>query len=217
LDNFRKAAIDGMRASFLGTLLRFKKGAWIYGEDKRELAAGTEVVALMNEVRRGYVKWTDKKAVAHVVGKICDGFVPPQRDTLGDTDQARWPIGLSGTREDPWVFAMYLPMKSLDGDDIYTFATSSDGGIQAVYKLIERYAWLGRKHPGEYPVVALNAETYDHPRFGPVHKPKFEIVGWTGRPEIELTNDGAEPRAPGAEAASQPTNVGSDLDDEIPF
>jgi hypothetical protein len=211
LDNFRLAAMDGMRASFLGTLLRFKKGTWLYGADGRELEPGTEAVALMGEFRRGWVRWEKSRATNHVVGKIAQGFVVPPRDSLGDTDQAHWPLGLSGKREDPWQLTLYAPLKSLDGEDIYTFATSSDGGNQAVYKLVERYAWLGRKHPGEFPIVTLDSETYEHPRFGTVHKPKLEIVGWTGRPAIELSDAGTEPK-PGAEPSRK-----SDMDDEIPF
>jgi hypothetical protein len=203
LELFRQAALEGMRASFLGTLLRFKKGIWVYGEDKTELDRGTKVVALMNEFRRGYVRWWDGKATGHVVGKISEGFATPPRETLGDNDASLWPAGLSGGKEDPWVFTMYAPLKSIAGDDIYTFATSSDGGVQTVYKLTERYSWLGRKHPGEYPIVALESETYDHPRFGVVHKPKLEIVGWTGRPDVELID--AEP------------SRRSEMDDEIPF
>jgi hypothetical protein len=164
LELFHKAALEGMRASFLGTLLRFKKGLWIYGEDKTELACGTKVIALMNEFRRGYVRWEDSKATAHVVGKISEGFTAPPRETLGDNDESLWPVGLSGKREDPWVFTMYAPLKSLDDETVYTYATSSDGGTQAVYRLSERYAWLGRKHPGQYPIIELRSPAL---RFGP--------------------------------------------------
>ncbi len=203
LEAIHQAAVEGMRASFLGTLLRFKKGVWVYGEDKRELVCGTQVVGLMKEFRRGYVRWQDGKATGHVVGKICEGFVLPPRETLGDANEEFWPKGFSGNKEDPWIYTMYAPFKSVDDDEVYTYATSSDGGTQALYRLMERYAWLGRKHPGQYPIVTLDSESYDHPRFGVVHKPKIEIVDWSGRPDIELIE--AEP------------SLASEMEDAIPF
>jgi hypothetical protein len=82
LDNFRQAAAEGMQAAFLGTLLRFRQGDWIYGKEQQELQPGTRLIALMNELRLGWVKWIDKKAVKQVIGKVADGFHSPEREEL---------------------------------------------------------------------------------------------------------------------------------------
>jgi hypothetical protein len=218
---FGQAAAEGMRGNFLGSLLQFRKGTWIHGEQKAELPDGTELVAVMTEFRRGYVKWSDKKAVEHLIGKIVDGFTPPDRERLGDNDPSCWPIGLSGEREDPWRFTLYAPLCSPDGEEIFTFAASSHGAQWAVNKLMARYAKDGRAKGGLFPVVALATETYEHPRFGPISKPRFDIVGWAGRPALYLGDGGTQQKIAVTQQKDDlgATSAGAEdeLNDDVPF
>lgn len=218
---FMRAVASGSRVSFLGTLLLFKKGVWQAGESKEELAEGTRAVALMNEARHGWVFWRDKKPIyqPNKIGKLCNGFELPDRDTIGHLDKSTWPIDVdSGKRKDPWQHTIFLPMQLLDDeifldDEILTFTSSSEGGLSAFYYLSKRYAWLGRKHVGQYPVIELGVETYPHKKYGKIIKPKLENIGWTDRPDVALSDDLGD----GGEITTELPPRRGDMDDEIPF
>jgi hypothetical protein len=212
---FMRAIASGANTTLLGTLLLFKKGIWQRGETKEALGEGTCAIALMNEARHGWVYWPDNKKPIYQpgrIGKLCEGFTLPDRQMLGNLDQESWPIGLSGQHEDPWRKTIFLPMRLLDEDEtILTFTSSSEGGRSAFYYLLKRYAWLVEKHVGQYPVIKLGVEEYEHPKFGMLAKPKLEITDWVGRSGVALTDD----LGGGGNTASPPRR--DDMDDEIPF
>jgi hypothetical protein len=219
LEKFRKAALPNLRGYLLGTLLRFKqtgKGEWIYGDKK--LDNGTQLVALMNYASHGWLKWENKVAT-HVVGRISDGFVPPPRSELDCQDEATWPIGLSGKKEDPWKEVVYVPFVSLDGETLFTFATTTKTGRPVVWKFVDRYAWIGRKHPGQYPIVELQANGFENSFGGWTPTPQFEIVGWTDRPDIEQLTAGDGDGGSDGDSAGGATEppLRDDMDDSIPF
>jgi hypothetical protein len=56
------------------------------------------------------------------MGLLLQGFVPPARDTLGYTDKTRWELNNNEPR-DPWQQGVYLPVITINGDAVYTFAT----------------------------------------------------------------------------------------------
>jgi hypothetical protein len=201
--------------SLLGTLLLFKKRVWEKGETKEQLEEGTRAIALMREARHGYVFWKDKKPIyqADKIGKLADGFQVPDRETLSNVDENKWPIGLSGKREDPWRHTVFLPMQLVGDDEILTFTSSSEGGRSAFYHLSKRYAWLGRKFVGQYPIIELGVEEYEHKQYGKLTKPTLEIVDWSGRPDVALSDD----LGGGSEIETELPSHRADMDDEIPF
>src|SRR5262245_17723655 len=182
LDQFRQAAIRNSRPLLMGQLLRFRKGEWLAGPDKEKIAAGTHFVGIMNEARHGWIKWTQDgdgiKTPVHVVGKTVENFQPPDRAELDCQDETTWPIGLSGKREDPWRSVAYLPLASLDGEQLLTFKTDTKTGVPAFWKFVDRYQWLGRKHLGQYPIVEIQSSGYEDKRYGWIDTPTLKIVGW---------------------------------------
>jgi hypothetical protein len=212
--NFEQAAAFGLRANLLGVLLKYKKGKWRYGQDDIELPIGTELIALMSEARHGYVHWHKGKPDNYALIRIADGGSRPARDSLGDLDESRWPVGLSGTREDPWAETVLLPFMSLDGEQVFTWTSKWAGGKTAFYTLCKRYAWIGRKYPRQFPVVAVGTETAESKTYGEYDRPTLEIVRWTDRPVLQLAE--IEQRKPDAEPSAEPS-LRSDLNDEIPF
>ena len=97
---------------------------------------------------------------------------PPKRSELGDTDPSAWETDINGKPRDPWQFTNYMPTLS-EKDQLFTFATSSRGGISAIARLARRYAQHRKKHPDVYPVIALGVDSYQHPNreYGPVKVP----------------------------------------------
>jgi hypothetical protein len=68
-----------------------------------------------------------------------------------------------------------------EGGDLYTFSTSSKGGLNAIAELCIEYDGGLRKHPGQDPVIALRVSSYQHKNreYGRIKNPVLEIVGWT--------------------------------------
>lgn len=171
--------------AIIGHLLRFTKGDYLAGQDDDEIAVGTEFIANMDEMLAGWIRWQDNKPTDHVMGKVSDGYQPPRRNELGDTDKEQWEIDATGQQRDPWQFSNYLLLKGTFAADsgkneLYTFTTSSRGGLNALGNLCKVYGQAMAQHPDEYPVIALGVSAYDHRdrAFGRIKVPVLKIVGW---------------------------------------
>ena len=165
---------------WLGALLKFTKGDYLVGRDGEECPE-TEMVALMLGLLCGWVRWEDSYPVEHVMGLLMEGFVPPARSTLGHDDKTQWEQQDSGKPRDPWQQGVYLPMISVNGEVVYTFTTTSDGGRRrAIAPLCKEYGAHMREHPDELPVIELTQDSYMHPdrRIGRVKHPLFPVQRW---------------------------------------
>jgi hypothetical protein len=171
----------------VGKLLKFDKfGEWISGEDGEVLKAGTELIANIDELLVGWVKWQDNKPVEQVMMRIADGKKPQPRDAMGDLDKSTWEVDDEGHERDPWQLSNYLIMKARDSDELYTYATASRGGIQAIGKLAKEYGHAMRYRPTEHPVVAIDQSYYMHPKkeWGKIKIPVLDIVDWAPKEEM---------------------------------
>jgi hypothetical protein len=173
-----------------GKLLKFNKGDWLIGED--EVPEGTEYIAYIDEVARGWVKFVDKQVEDRKIVKVRDGH-PPKREELGDDDESLWEADeKTGKPRDPWVFQWLLPMAAVDAEgDLVVFVTSSKGGISAIGSLCKVYGRSQRN--GLLPIVALKVASYKHPEWGKIQKPDLPIVGMHGvaAPPTAPADDGA--------------------------
>jgi hypothetical protein len=135
---------------------------------------------------------------------------------------------------DPWQFSNMLLLIDQNASAIFTFTTSSKGGIDAIGNLCKSYGREVLMRPGEYPVVALGSGSYQHPNrsYGRIKTPSFAIVGWVDKgPADEIVamesqrgNDrGSAPKqveAPKAKQAELPIEASpkrARFSDEIPF
>jgi hypothetical protein len=167
------------RRPFKGDLLKFDKGDYLAGQEEREIPLGTRFKVAMDYLLVGWVKWKDRTAVVHDMGLLIEGFVAKERSELGDTDQSQWPIGSDGKPIDPWAFTNYLPMIGDEDEEVYTFTTSSKGGINCIGLLCETY---GKKFPPDKdPIIEVQMSSYPHPEFGRVKYPVFKVVGETDK------------------------------------
>lgn len=175
------------RSAFVGERLKFSKGDFLAGKDETEVPAGTQLACCMDSFLIGWIKWVDNQPEEQIMGLLVEGHVPAKRNTLGDNDQSLWEVDeQSGKPRDPWQMTNQVLFKKKgkqrkDGDDgLYTFVTSSYGGISNLGKLCKAYGQAMRQHPDEYPVVELGVEKYKHsnPTLGFIKNPTFTIVGW---------------------------------------
>jgi hypothetical protein len=174
-------------SSFVGALVKFSKdGKFVIFESGEDISADKDFIALCDETLVGY-----------------DGFVMPERETLGDLDSRDWPAGLDGQPADPWQHQICLVLQDREALEMYTFSTSSISGRRAVGNLLRHYERLRKSDPDTYPIVRLKAGGFNHrdPRVGWVNTPTFAVVG----------------RAPKASAAKPDSSPSSDMDDEIPW
>jgi hypothetical protein len=197
-DNPWLEAADEAGSGF-GKILKFNKGEWLVGEDT--MPEGTEYIAFIDEVARGWVKFENKSVTDRQIVKVCDGHAP-KRQELGNDDESQWELDeKTGKPRDPWVFQWLLPMSPVDIEgDLTVFVTSSKGGASAIGLLCKVYGRSERN--GLLPIVALKSASYKHPDYGRVLKPDLPIVSWHGA---------ASPPPP------QSSSDGTPWDDEIPY
>jgi hypothetical protein len=196
-------------ANIVGRLLKFtREGLFITADDDKPVDTDAEFIVLADETLIGWIKFGPRDAdppepPQRAQGLLFDGFILPPRESLGDMDQAQWPIGLSGMPEDPWQHQNCIVLQRTDTRELFTFATSSVTGRRAVGNLLKHYNRMQKINPNELPVVRLQAGGFNHrdERIGWVHTPQFAVRG----------------RAPRDSAIKPDTSVGADMNDEIPF
>lgn len=184
-ENFGMVPFDevagGGGNTLVGQRLKFSKGDWLYGPNSSEMKAGTKLIALADTIRAGYIKWIDNRPASVQMNLLAENPFVPKRETLGDTDQAQWEIGMNGTPDDPFKLTFEGVFRNPDDpEDLYTFATSSTGGRNAMASLAKAYLSHRRMSPNEYPLVTLGVSSYKHSNknYGIIKNPTFEIVEW---------------------------------------
>lgn len=184
--------------NIVGTLLRFNKGEWLAGSEGVEIPEHTKMIVNMDQAMYGWIRWEEQKPVEQRMGLLVEGFRPALRHELGygytygvtdpqHIDTSEWELdSVTQQPRDPWQFTHYLVMKDprvrdeLEG--IYTFATSSKGGKDAVGGICKVYGKYIREeaYKNLYPVVELRKGSYTHPnkQLGKIKTPELPIVSW---------------------------------------
>jgi hypothetical protein len=222
---WREFADEVLVSAIVGDLIFFRKSVWTRGEDKKPVLPTARFACVMTELSRGYVKWFDKRTVDFRLGRIVDGFKVPTRNELGDLDVEKWECDFNGEPRDPWVATMRLILIDMATREPVTFTTSSYGGRGALAKLCKVYDQGRCDHPDCWPVVKLEAETYNHRDFGMISKPSFVVVDWapadseTGvksnaQLEDEFAN-GPDVKAKPKRAKAKTPSTSETLNDEI--
>lgn len=194
---FEAYGAQASQNTLVGQLLKFSKGDWLAGQGNTELKPGTKLVALMDQLQIGWVKWEDNKPTEQLMGLVIEGYKPMHRKDLGDLDESLWEVDMQGKPRDPWQRTNYLVLRDVgvedvtDEDRMYTFTTSSKGGIGAVVKLCNSYGKAMRQHPDEYPVVELKVDSYAHPikEYGRIKTPVLELVGWEAKVPVSSPDE----------------------------
>ena len=189
-----------------GTFFKFAKdGKFRKTSDDEEIPEGTQFVVIYDQIQGGWIKFMGKgNPPERRQGNLFDGFVPPDRETLGDTDESEWEVGLSGKPADPWQLQLLLPLQNVETNELYVFNTTSITGRRAVDNLIQACSRMQRAEPDVYPVIKLRISGFEH---------RDERIGWIKTPAFERCG-----KAPKADLTAVTTSVAGDMsDDEIPF
>jgi hypothetical protein len=183
--------------NLVGEMLKFDKGRYLAGRSGKEIPLGTKLVADMNLFRAGWVKWENQRPSKTHMGLICEGFNPGPRKLLGDSDETLWEKFNDGQPKDPWQFSNELVMFNPENpDELYTFVTSSKGGISAVCSLTKEYGLHIRQSADELPLVELTAGSYKHSNksYGKIQVPVLAAVGWVETPKKKSKKKAAAKR-----------------------
>jgi hypothetical protein len=161
---------------------------YLAGETAETISIGTVVSVGMDSLLVGWVRWESDKPVEHRMVRVIDGQSPQRRSELGDDDQSLWENDSQGKPRDPWALTQYVPMVDETGE-IFTFCTTSRGGINALADLARHYGCSRHTHPNDFPVAELQCETYQHssPQFGRIKVPAFKTVGWAPKADFWRT------------------------------
>jgi hypothetical protein len=158
------------------------------------------------------------KLADHAMVRLADGDEPKTRDQLGDEDQDRWEKDAAGVVKDPWQFTNYLPMLD-DNGELYTFTTSSRGGIGAIAKIARVYAQHRKRHPDVFPLVKLGVDSYQHKdtRLGRIKFPVFEPAGYASKTDFLAALAAAGYAAATVEPVGEDDADEDKMSDEVPF
>ena len=188
--------VAGVQSNIIGKLLRFTKGEFVAGQDADEIPEGTKLVVNMDSVLTGWQRWEDARPAEQLMGPICEGFQPAKRSDLGFEEKSSWEVDQNGVARDPWQFANLALMKEPGKKgELYTFTTSSKGGLGAIGRLCTEYGNEMREHDGEYPVIELGVGSYKHSNYGKIQFPEFKITGWADVVEFSNATDEPQPAA----------------------
>ena len=202
---YRDRYLDEISPSGLvGRRIKFVKGTFVTHDDDQEIPPDDELIALCDRTLVGWLKFNGENELpTQIMGLWFEDFEKPERETLGDMDQTKWEIGLSGAAEDPWLHANYLVLQHARTSELFTFVTTSPTGRRAVGALLRHFRYMCSAHPGTLPVVQLRAGGFQHrdPRVGWVATPTFVAVG----------------RHPADGVAKPDAPMGDLLDDKIQF
>ena len=171
-------------SNIVGRLLKFSKGDWFAGQEEAEIKIGTRFVVDFDTFEIGWLRWEDNRPAESYTGLVKDRFVPPRRPELGYTEESEWDVDSYGRPRDPWQFTNAVRFKDSDKpgetENLYTFTTSSRGGIGAFAKVSAAFGQQMRQRPDENPIVEIGTDSYNHSvkEYGRIKVPTFEIVGW---------------------------------------
>jgi len=135
-DGWDDAAAEIASKVLRGTLLKFADWKWIKGAEATEVEEGTQLVALGTTA--AWVKWQGGKPVQYVMRQ--PGQKLPDREELGDLDEALWELGPDNKPRDPWQSTRFVYLLDPISVEMFTFSTSSAGGRSAVIDLADQIA-----------------------------------------------------------------------------
>jgi hypothetical protein len=188
------------RSTIIGKILKLaKSGEFTAGQEQEEVPLGTQLIANMNSIRIGWIKWVDAEVAGREMGYLGE-YKPPSREELGDLDKDLW----EDPKKDPWQKVNEIIMFDPDSEELYTYSASSKGGIGAVAELNKTYGRHVRLHGGGvFPVVKLEVGSYMHSNrsYGKIYFPKFTVVDFVKPPKPLLE---AQPNAEEVEEDEPP-------------
>jgi hypothetical protein len=184
LDAFTTPTIPGTNFRFNGKDAKYV----LLNGDPMPLKDDDKFVFLADQVWGGWIKFARDSVTppTRIQGLLTDGFRLPPRDTIGDTDESKWEIGLSGKPEDPWRHQIIILLQKIGADELYSFIATNPTSRGAVTDLINHCQRRKRSGKDDYPIVRLGTSSFERrePPKVKVWKPCFAIVGHQKKDDV---------------------------------
>lgn len=206
-----QAARDQVSVSGGTPFLKLGKndGIWVYGQEDTEIEEGSLWAINPLAMMTGVIAWPPPKSpLKEPIKKlraIFDVNSPPiDKNKLGDAANG-------GAWDDCISFQLQcIGGKGPKGEAIedvgvvIEYQQNSFGGKQAFDEIAKAMMVQADEAPTQVvPVVLLNVDSYEHPKWGTVYKPVFEIVKWLGMDgSAEAPQGNAAAEAPPPEPAT---------------
>jgi len=142
-------------------------GAWTFGAEDVPVEKGSMWAVVPTTMAAGFISWKGGKVEAEFMSSVGEKPVNP-RDLPPVTGRNGWEAQVG--------FALVC-VKGAQTGTVVLYKTSNKGGTEAVAKV--RAGVLARAKGGEadiVPVVSFNSTSYQHPEYGKVNKPSFEVT-----------------------------------------
>jgi hypothetical protein len=205
---FNRHIADWSGNSMQALMVGFNGNTGIYSvmSDGTEIPPGSEFVAAVDQLRKGWIKFNDGAPRDTVMIGIAEDGELPARDELGDNDPAKWGPGLDGRPRDPWQPQYLLPLQSRnEGGELFIFVARSVTAMNTVEGLLNRVRLHPKARAGMLPVIKLMSGSFQNKKFNKIQpKPLLPITGW-------VNADGTPAESPGA------PKLKAAPDDEIAF
>jgi hypothetical protein len=202
LDTYTVPTIPGTQIRFNGKDAKYV----LLNGDPVPLEDTDTFVFLSDQIWGGWIKSArdGETLPTRIQGLLTDGFRLPPRNTLGDTDESQWEIGLSAKAEDPWKHQIIILLQKIGADELYSFIATNPTSRGAVTDLINHTQRRKRSGKDDYPIVRLGTSSFERrtPPKVKVVKPHFTIIGHQKKDEV-----------------IDPANASTaaDFDDNIPY
>ena len=145
-----------------------KTGHWVYGSDQTEVETGSRWAVNPYSFIHGFIAWGDGAVAGEVMVSVSE--------PLPEVGPA------PSNAEKGWEAQIGMMLKCISGEDTgleSRFTSTSFGGKKAVNELAIALAHQVDKDPTKpVPVVVLEKDHYQHPRYGRIFTPVFKVVEW---------------------------------------
>jgi hypothetical protein len=149
-----------------------KGDGWVFGPEKEEVQDGSWWIVNVMTFAHGWSCWVETPSKRELKGEVMDSMA---------RSKPVKPMPIDGQE---FKEQRSFELKCLNGDhegaDVI-YKNSSDGGVKAAIALageVQKRLAVRENRAYPCPVVQLDYEYYDHPKYSRVYKPIFTIVGW---------------------------------------
>jgi hypothetical protein len=146
-DGYAAAAVEADRHLIKGEIVKFVDGTWSI--NKVPVAKDARFIPI--KLAMALVKWENQRPVEYVWPKP-NGFLPA-RESLGDTDESKWPAGLDGRPKDPWQNTRFIYLTDVKTAETHTFTNRTTGIRHCYSALAQAVATMRRAHKHALPMV----------------------------------------------------------------
>lgn len=171
---------------------------WTYGQDNIETEEGAKWAINPASMAKGFIYWSkDSKVLGDKLQPVTQGLI--QRASLEEINEPS---------DDGWQSQCGFQMMCVSGEDEGTqvmYKASTMGADKEFSRLYNEIIARAKSGAADIvPIVLLDRGSYPHSvkKYGMVTFPIFDIVGWQGLEDTEVSEE-AEPEAVEAEVAEE--------------